>query len=108
VGEVALARAAVAQRDSDWRAAEVAAEQAASIFEDYRLPWRQVAALQAWGRVLDGAGRTDDAIARRGEADAVLTKIGAPERWRTDDPTGAAKPRRTSTRPQRASTTLEP
>ena len=34
--------------------------------------------------------------------------IGAPERWRTDEPTAGAKPRRASTRPQRASTTLGP
>ena len=108
VGEVALARAAVALRDADWRAAGVAAEQAVTVFEDYRLPWRQAAALQAWGRALAGSGRTDEARARRGEADAVLAQIGAPERWRTDEPTGAAKPRRNSTRPQRASTTLGP
>ena len=57
VGEVALARAAVALRAADWRAAELAAEQAVSVFEDYRLPWRQAAALQSWGRALAGAGR---------------------------------------------------
>ena len=108
VGEVALARAAVALRDADWRTAGVAAQQAVTVFEDYRLPWRQAAALQAWGRALAGAGRPDEARARRGEADAVLARIGAPERWRTDRSTGAARPRRASTRPQRASTTLEP
>ena len=108
VGEVALARAAVALRDADWRAAGVAAQQAVTVFEDYRLPWRQAAALQAWGRALAGSGRPAEARARRGEADAVLARIGAPERWRTDEPTGAARPRRTSTRPQRASTTLGP
>ena len=108
VGEVALARAGVALRDSDWRAAGVAAEQAVTVFEDYGLPWRQAAALQAWGRALDGFGRTAEAAARRGEADAVLAQIGAPERWQTDEPAGAARRRRTSTRPQRASTTLEP
>ena len=108
VGEVALARAAVALRDADWRAAGVAAEQAVTVFEDHRLPWRQVAALQAWGRALAGSGRADEARARRGDADAVLARIGAPQRWRTDAPTGAAEPRRTSTRPQRASTTLGP
>jgi len=108
VGEVALARAGVALRDTDWRAAEVAAQQAVTVFEDYRLPWRLVAALQVWGRALAGSGRPDEARARRGEADAVLARVGAPERWRTHEPAGATKPRRASTGPQRANTTLGP
>jgi tetratricopeptide (TPR) repeat protein len=108
VGEVALARAAVALRDADWRSAGVAAEQAVTVFEDHQLPWRQVAALHAWGRALSGHGRTDEAAARRGDAAAVLARIGAPQRWRTDAPTGASELRRTSTRPQRVSTTLGP
>jgi hypothetical protein len=108
VAEVALARAGVAMRDADWRAAELAAEQAVSVFEDYRLPWRQAAALRTWGRALAGSGRTDEARARSGKADAVLAQIGAPERWRTEEPTGAATTGRNSTRPQHASTTLKP
>jgi tetratricopeptide (TPR) repeat protein len=108
VGEVALARAAVAMRLTDWRAAGMAAEQAVTVFEHYRLPWRQAAALRAWGRALAGSGGTDQARARRGQADALLARIGAPERWRTEEPTGAAQPRRTSTPPQRAGTTLGP
>jgi ABC-type taurine transport system ATPase subunit len=107
-GEVALARAAVALRDTDWREAGVAAEQAVSVFQDYRLPWRQVAALQTWGRALAGSGRKDEARARHGEADAVLARVGAPERWRSAELMGAPRPHRASTRPQRASTTLGP
>ena len=108
VGEVALARAAVALRDGDWAAAGVDAERAVTVFEDYRLPWRQVAALQTWGRALSGHGRADQAGARRGDAAAVLARIGAPQRWLTDAPDGATELRRISTRPQRASTTLGP
>ena len=82
-GEVWWARwlwpaSAVALRDTDWRAAGVAAEQAVTVFEDYRLPWRQAAALQAWGRALAGSGRADEARARRGEADAVLAQHRGP------------------------------
>jgi len=108
VGEVALARATVALREADWRAAGVAAEQAVTVFEDHRLPWRQVAALHAWGRALSGQGRTGEAGARRGDAAAVLARIGAPQRWWTDAPSGVAGLRRPSTRPQRARTRLGP
>jgi DNA-binding SARP family transcriptional activator len=96
VGEVALARAAVALRHTDWRAAEVSAQQAATVFDHYRLPWRRASALQVWGRALAGSGRPDDARARRDEADAALARIGAAERWRG------------STGPQRARSTLGP
>jgi tetratricopeptide (TPR) repeat protein len=108
VGEVALARAAVALRVADRRTAEASAQQAATTFADYRLPWRQAAALQAWGDVLAGSGRPAEARDRRDEADAVLTRIGAPARWRTDPSAAAAAGRTTSTGPQRARTTLAP
>jgi len=108
VGEVALARATVALREADWRAAVVAAEQAVTVFEDHRLPWRHVAALHAWGRALSGQGRTGEAGARRGDAAAVLARIGAPQRWWTNAPSGVAELRRPSTRPQRARTRLGP
>jgi hypothetical protein len=106
VGEVALARAAVAARGADWQVAGAAAEQAVSVFAQFRLPWRQVAALRVWEGTLVGSGRTDEAHARRAEADAVLARIGAPGRWRTDPVTGIPRRRPTSTGPQRESTTL--
>jgi hypothetical protein len=108
VGEVALARASLALRDADWRSAGLAAERACTAFQDYRLPWRLSVALRAWGQALAGSGRVDEARARGGEADAVLARIGAPERWRADEAAGAAEPRRVSTRPQRTIFTLGP
>ncbi|HET7278931.1 MAG TPA: BTAD domain-containing putative transcriptional regulator, partial [Dermatophilaceae bacterium] len=108
VGEVALARAAVALRAADYRAAGVAAEHAVAVFDDHRLPWRQVAALHTWGRALSGHGLADEARARRDDAAAVLARIGAPQRWWTDESAAAAQLYPTSTRPQRASTTLGP
>lgn len=108
VGEVALARAAVALRAVDYRAAGVAAEQAVAVFDDHRLPWRQVAALHTWGHALSGRGRADEARARRDDAAAVLARIGAPQRWWTAEPAAAAELHPTSTWPQRASTTLGP
>lgn len=97
VGEVALARARVARRDTDWAVAEAAARQAAEVFGRHRVPWRLAPALREWARALEGAGRRDEARARRVEADDVLTRAGAPARWR-----------RTSTPPQRPRTTLGP
>jgi hypothetical protein len=96
-GEVALARARVALRDADWAAAEVAAREAAEVFGRHRVPWRLTASLRERARALEGTGRHDEARARRVEADDVLTRAGAPARWR-----------RTSTPPQRARTTLGP
>jgi DNA-binding SARP family transcriptional activator/tetratricopeptide (TPR) repeat protein len=98
VGEVELARAAVAIRHEQWEAAETAAEQAVSVFDTYRLPWRRAAALQTWARALTGSGRPSKARARHAEADAVLVAIGAPQRWRTAPD---------STRSQRTRPTLE-
>ncbi|CUR55219.1 putative Transcriptional regulator, ATPase, winged helix family [metagenome] len=95
-GEVALARAAVALRASDWEGAGKSAQHAASVFDDYRLPWRQAAALSLWSRALVASARPDEARARRGRADALLARIGAPTRWLT------------STGPQRANATLDP
>ncbi|HMD10947.1 MAG TPA: hypothetical protein VKG90_01320, partial [Marmoricola sp.] len=106
VGEVALARAAVALRAVDYRAAGVAAEQAVAVFDDHRLPWRQVAALHTWGRALADHGRADEARARRDDAAALLARIGAPQRWWTDESAAAAELDPASTRPQRAGTTL--
>lgn len=97
VGEVALARARVARRDTDWAAAEAGARQAAEVFGRHRVPWRLAASLQEWARALEGAGRRGEARARRVEADDVLTRAGAPARWH-----------RTSTPPQRPRTTLGP
>jgi DNA-binding SARP family transcriptional activator len=108
VGEVAMARAAAALRDNDWLAAASAAQQAVTVFQDHRLPWRRAAALQTWGRALAGSGQQEEARARQVEADALLARIGAPARWRTERSTVAARPRPASTRPQRVRTTLEP
>jgi DNA-binding SARP family transcriptional activator/tetratricopeptide (TPR) repeat protein len=80
-GEVALARAGAALRETDWTGAMAGAQQAAEIFERYRVPWRLAAALRQWARALEGAGRRDQARARRGQADDVLTRAGAPSRW---------------------------
>ena len=103
-----MAHASVALHDADWRTSAATAEQAVTVFEDLRLPWRQVAALHVWGRAVAGDGRTDEATARHSDAAAVLARIGAPKRWGTDLPTGARELRRTSTPSQRASTTLGP
>lgn len=108
VGEVALARAAAALRDADWPAAEEAAHRADTVFDAHRLPWRRAAALHVRGRAAAGAGRPEEARARLGEADAVLTRIGAPERWRGVVRAGVAAPQRTSTRPQRPVSRLGP
>ena len=108
VGEVALAGAAVALRDTDWATAAAQAEQAAGVFRHHRVPWRLAASLQEWARALEGAGRRDEARARSAEADDVLVRAGAPGRWLADRVEGAAVPRRTSTPPQRSRTTLGP
>jgi DNA-binding SARP family transcriptional activator/tetratricopeptide (TPR) repeat protein len=80
-GEVALARAGAALRDTDWAGAMAGAQQAVEVFERYRLPFRLAASLRQWGRALDGAGGRDEARVRRSEADDVLTRAGAPPRW---------------------------
>lgn len=108
VGEVALARAGAALRGTDWGGAMAGAQQAAEIFERYRVPWRLAASLRTWARALEGVGRHDEARARRVEADDVLTRAGAPSRWLGDRTTSGSPFRRTSTPPQRAGTTLEP
>jgi DNA-binding SARP family transcriptional activator/tetratricopeptide (TPR) repeat protein len=106
-GEVALARARTAVRDTDWAGAVAGAQQAAEVFGRYRLPWRLAAALQVWTRALEGAGLRDDSAARRLEAADVLTRVGAPARWLAG--VGEEEPsRRTSTPPQRPRTTLGP
>jgi hypothetical protein len=97
VGEVALARARVALRDTDWVAAGVAARQAAEVFGRHRVPWRLAASLQEWARALEGAGHREEARVRRAEADDVLARIAAPARWH-----------QTSTPPQRPRTRLGP
>ncbi|WP_107772788.1 BTAD domain-containing putative transcriptional regulator [Nocardioides sediminis] len=97
VGEVALARGRVALRDTDWTAAEAEARRAAEVFGRHRVPWRLAASLRVWAAALEGAGRVEGARARRADAEDVLTRAGAPARWR-----------RTSTPPQRARTTLGP
>lgn len=108
LGEVALARARVALRDTDWVAAAAGAQHAAELFGRYRVPWRLAASLQEWARALEGAGRRDEARARRSEADDVLASAGAPARWLADRVTSGVRPRRTSTPPQRPRTTLGP
>ena len=108
VGEVSLARAAVAMRDRDWTTAATAAQQAITVFEDYQLPWRRVTALQVSSRALTASGRLDEAGARSDDVEALLAAIGAPERWRTHQagwPAGDGTP---STRSQRARSILEP
>jgi tetratricopeptide (TPR) repeat protein len=96
--EVALARSALATRHEDWPAAVGAARDAAAGFAAYRLPWRRVAALRAEAFALVGAGQPDEGRRRMADADAVLTTVGAPDRWRAT----------TSTAPQRPVSTLEP
>lgn len=108
VGEVALARSSAALHAGDWPAAEAAAEQADEVYRAHRLPWRRVAALRVRSLAAAGAGRPDRAREHWAGADAVLTGIGAPDRWRSDLPTGPAAPPRTSTPPQRPATRLGP
>lgn len=108
VGEVALARAAVALRDTDWAAAAAEAQHAAAVFRHHRVPWRLAASLREWARALEGAGRREEALTRSDEADDVLVRAGAPGRWLADRATAAAGPGRTSTPPQRSRTTLGP
>ena len=97
VGEVALARARVALRDTDWVGAEAAARRAAEVLGRHRVPWRLAASLRAWAGALEGAGRREEARVRRAEADDVLARAGAPARWH-----------QTSTPPPRPRTTLDP
>ena len=108
VGEVALARAGAALRETDWAAAMAGAQQAAEVFERYRVPWRLAASLRTWASALEGAGRHDEARARGLAADDVLTRAGAAARWLGDRVTAGSPPRPTSTAPQRPATTLEP
>jgi DNA-binding SARP family transcriptional activator/tetratricopeptide (TPR) repeat protein len=108
VGELALARASAALRDTDWASALVEAQQAAEVFGRYRVPWRLAASLREWARALEGAGRHDESRARRIEADDVLTRAGAPARWLTGRDAEGALTRPTSTPPQRPRTTLGP
>ena len=107
-GEVALARASAALRDAAWEAAAEAAHRADAVFDAHRLPWRRAAALRVAARAATGAGRPDRARERDATADAVLTRIGAPQRWRSDVPTVRGGPPRTSTRPQHPVSRLEP
>lgn len=108
VGEVALARAAAAVRDAEWETASEAAHRAGTVFEAHRLPWRRAAALRVEARAATGAGRPHRAREREALADAVLARIGAPQRWRSDVPTLLGGPARTSTRPQHPVSRLEP
>lgn len=108
VGEVALAGARAAARDTDWAAAVAGAQQAAEVFARYRVPWRLAVALEEWARALEGGGLRDEAAARRLEAADVLTRTGAPAPWWADRVAEGDQPRRTSTPPQRPNTTLGP
>ena len=91
-GEVALARAAVARRLEDWPTAVAAAHKAAAGFAAYRLPWRRAEALRAESAALAAADRPEEARTRAAEADAVLTVIAAPDRWRTPASTPPQRP----------------
>jgi DNA-binding SARP family transcriptional activator/tetratricopeptide (TPR) repeat protein len=80
-GEVSLARSGAALRETDWAGAVAGAQEAAGVFERYRVPFRLAASLRQWACALDGAGLGDEARARRFEADDVLARAGAPSRW---------------------------
>ena len=109
MGEVALARAAAALRDAD------VGSRGGGRAPGRRRLRRPPAAVAAGGRAAGvaaraaaGAGRPDRARERDATADAVLTRIGAPQRWRSDVPTVRGGPPRTSTRPQHPVSRLEP
>ena len=67
VGQVELARAAMASARGEERAADAAFGRALETFTTFQLPWRQAAALRLWGR--------DDDAAR------LYADLGAAERW---------------------------
>ena len=83
VGEVALARAGAALRETDWAAAMAGAQQAAEVFERYRVPWRLAASLRTWASALEGAGRHDEA--RGASRPTTSSRVPGPRRggWAT-------------------------
>jgi DNA-binding SARP family transcriptional activator len=68
VGQVELARAAVAAARRNDNVADAAFARAVESFTTFRLPWRTAAALARWGRPDPAA--------------AIYTDLGAAERWR--------------------------
>ena len=81
VGQVELARAAVAAGRGDGDAADAASARAVEVFGTYRLPWREAGALASWGHLLSGRGCRDEAGQRRAQALTVYAGIRAADRW---------------------------
>ena len=82
LGQVELARAAVAAAHGDDEAADTASAHAVRIFMEHRLPWRRAEALESWGALLEYRGEAADAARRRREAHDVYASISAAPRWR--------------------------
>lgn len=86
VGEVELARAAVAAGTGEHERADDASARAVAVFADHRLAWREAGALESWARLLERRGMPAQARERRHRAHEVYDRIGAPDRWRQGDP----------------------
>ena len=81
VGQVELARAAVAAGRGDDATADAASARAVEVFATYRLPWLRAGALAAWGRLLDDRGDHPTAQERWAQAREVYAGIRADDRW---------------------------
>ncbi|HET6967459.1 MAG TPA: BTAD domain-containing putative transcriptional regulator [Ornithinibacter sp.] len=81
VGEVELARAAVASVRGDEDAANAASARAVEVFVTHRMPWREAAALVSWGDLLSERGDGGRAARRWTRAREAYAGIHAPDRW---------------------------
>ncbi len=78
---VELGRAAVAAARGDAAAADAASERALRVTTHHRLPWREAAALDAWGHLAHGRGDRQAAAERWRRAREAYRRLGAPDRW---------------------------
>ena len=81
VGQVELARAAVAAGRGDDALADAASARAVELFATFRLPWREAAALVSWGRLLADRGLRAEAEERWARARHGYAGIRADDRW---------------------------
>jgi tetratricopeptide (TPR) repeat protein len=81
VGDIELARGALAAATGQPDRAAAAYAAAVGIFQAYHLPWRQALALQAAGQALAAAGRATEAAASLEAGHQVYRRLGAPPRW---------------------------
>ena len=82
LGQVELARAAVAAANGADARAEAGLARAVDVFDAFRVPWHAAATRQTWGDWLDRRGRREQAEEQRRRAAAIYAAMGAGERWR--------------------------